>query len=245
MNSAGSMRAARQWQREHRLAANATSLQGLGNSETGRRYAQRDQCRAACNDTVDDGGTCARLRRRGWPTAGPTGPWLLAGSSKKMRKYGTKVAAVGGAAALGGLAYSSIRTGRPAVRPRSATHPSTPCRAMRWMPAPPSGARHGGGGPGRRPHRRRRAPEDPGVPDRAGERDAARWIDADWAPPSIPRPGARGGPTWGWRPRCYLASLLTIEVDHVMERGYLDELARALKLDDNLKEQHKSGRWPS
>jgi uncharacterized membrane protein YebE (DUF533 family) len=33
----------------------------------------------------------------------------------------------------------------------------------------------------------------------------------------------------------YLASLLTVEVDHFMERGYLDELARALKLDDNLK----------
>ena len=33
----------------------------------------------------------------------------------------------------------------------------------------------------------------------------------------------------------YLASLLAIEVDHFMERGYLDELARALKLDDNLK----------
>lgn len=33
----------------------------------------------------------------------------------------------------------------------------------------------------------------------------------------------------------YLASLLAIETDHFMERGYLDELARALKLDDNLK----------
>ena len=33
----------------------------------------------------------------------------------------------------------------------------------------------------------------------------------------------------------YLASLLAVEVDHFMERGYLDELARALKLDDNLK----------
>ena len=39
----------------------------------------------------------------------------------------------------------------------------------------------------------------------------------------------------------YLASLLTIEVDHFMERGYLDELARALKLDDNLKGHRAPG----
>ena len=68
-----------------------------------------------------------------------------------------------------------------------------------------------------------------------GERDAARWIDAELARPLDPHVLAREVTDMELATEVYLASLLAIEVDHFMERGYLDELARALKLDDNLK----------
>ncbi|WP_223931456.1 tellurite resistance TerB family protein, partial [Aeromonas caviae] len=68
-----------------------------------------------------------------------------------------------------------------------------------------------------------------------GERDAARWIDAELSRPLDPHVLAREVTDMELATEVYLASLLTIEVDHFMERGYLDELARALKLDDNLK----------
>ncbi|MEH8252010.1 tellurite resistance TerB family protein [Aeromonas veronii] len=68
-----------------------------------------------------------------------------------------------------------------------------------------------------------------------GQSDVARWIDAELARPLDPHALAREVTDMELATEVYLASLLAIEVDHFMERGYLDELARALKLDDNLK----------
>ena len=68
-----------------------------------------------------------------------------------------------------------------------------------------------------------------------GQPDAARWIDAELARPLDPHALAREVTDMELATEVYLASLLAIDVDHFMERGYLDELARALKLDDNLK----------
>ncbi|MGL5292352.1 MAG: DUF533 domain-containing protein, partial [Aeromonas sp.] len=68
-----------------------------------------------------------------------------------------------------------------------------------------------------------------------GQSDAARWIDAELARPLDPHALAREVTDMELATEVYFVSLLAIEVDHFMERGYLDELARALKLEESLK----------
>lgn len=68
-----------------------------------------------------------------------------------------------------------------------------------------------------------------------GLRDTARYIDGELARPLDPHALAREVTDMEQATEIYFASLLAIEVDHFMERGYLDELARALRLDPDLK----------
>ncbi len=161
---------------------------------------------------------------------------LLLGN-KKMRKYGTKVAAVGGAAALGGLAYKLYQDWQAQQStPAQPTQPlgtlegnALDARANLLVRAMVAAARADG---------HIDAAERQKIQDyltEQGQGDAARWIDGELSRPLDPQALAREVTDMELATEVYLASLLAIEVDHFMERGYLDELARALKLDDNLK----------
>ncbi|MGL5090633.1 MAG: tellurite resistance TerB family protein, partial [Aeromonas sobria] len=183
---------------------------------------------------LNDGGDKRKGQMQGALAGGALG--LLLGN-KKVRKYGSQAAAVGGAAALGGLAYKLYQDWQAQQSaPAQPTHPisalegnALDARAALLVRAMVAAARADGHiDAGEREKIQQYLTEQ-------GQSDTARWIDAELARPLDPHALAREVTDMELATEVYLASLLAIEVDHFMERGYLDELARALKLDDNLK----------
>ena len=65
-----------------------------------------EQLMGAGKGWLNDGGDTRKAQMKGMAQGGlAAGAMALLLGNKNIRKYGTKVAAVGGAAALGGLAY--------------------------------------------------------------------------------------------------------------------------------------------
>jgi uncharacterized membrane protein YebE (DUF533 family) len=63
------------------------------------------------------------------------------------------------------------------------------------------------------------------------------WLEAEIARPLDPAAIAAGASTPEMAAEMYLASLLVVDEEAFMERAYLDELARQLKLDPALKQR--------
>jgi uncharacterized membrane protein YebE (DUF533 family) len=198
-----------------------------------------DQLMGAGKGWLSDGGDSRKAQMKGMAQGGlAAGAMALLLGNKKMRKYGGKVAAVGGAAALGGLAYKLYQDWQQnqSTPPVAAPHPlnelagaELDARANLLVRAMVAAARADG---------HIDASERQKIQDyltEQGQSDAARWIDAELARPLDPQLLAREVKDMEQATEVYLASLLAIDVDHFMERGYLDELARALGLDANLK----------
>ncbi|MEN3785140.1 tellurite resistance TerB family protein [Aeromonas veronii] len=193
-----------------------------------------EQLLGAGKGWLNEGGDTRKGQMQGALAGGALG--LLLGN-KKVRKYGGKAAAVGGAAALGGLAYKLYQDWQAQqAAPAQPTHPisglegnALDARAALLVRAMVAAARADGHIDGAE---RQKIQE---YLTEQGQSDVARWIDAELARPLDPHALAREVTDMELATEVYLASLLAIEVDHFMERGYLDELARALKLDDNLK----------
>lgn len=197
-----------------------------------------DQLLGAGKGWLNEGGDSRKSQMKGMAQGGlAAGAMALLLGNKKIRKYGGKVAAVGGAAALGGLAYKLYQDWQaqqggpiqPAQPLDSLQGQALDSRATLLVRAMVAAARADG---------HIDAAERQKIQDyltEQGQSDAARWIEAELARPLDPQALAREVTDMEQATEVYLASLLAIEVDHFMERGYLDELARALKLDDNLK----------
>jgi len=64
-----------------------------------------------------------------------------------------------------------------------------------------------------------------------------RWLEAELSRPLDPSVIAQSAKTPEMAAEMYLASLLVVDDESYMERAYLDELARQLKLEPGLKEQ--------
>ena len=64
-----------------------------------------------------------------------------------------------------------------------------------------------------------------------------RWLHAELNKPLDPADVARAATTPEMASEMYLASLMMVDEEHFMERAYLDELAKQLKLEQGLKEE--------
>jgi uncharacterized membrane protein YebE (DUF533 family) len=62
-----------------------------------------------------------------------------------------------------------------------------------------------------------------------------RWLDAELNKPLDPGEVARAATTPEMAAEMYIASVLMVDEEHFMERAYLEELARQLKLEPSLK----------
>lgn len=169
--------------------------------------------------------------------------------SKKVRKVGGKVALYGGMAALGAVAYHAYRDWQskqpgnvsPAIGQPAAPEP----RTLDRLPAPEA-EQHS--------HAILRAMLGAAKADGhidAAEQEAIRgeldkldvdaqdhaWLEAEIARPLDPAEIARIATTPEMAAEMYLASLLVVDEESYMERAYLDELARQLKLDPGLKQE--------
>lgn len=195
-----------------------------------------DQLLGSGKGWLEQGGEKRKGQLQGALAGGALGMLL---GNRKMKKYAGKIAALGGAAALGGLAlklYQDWQTGQTGAGSSSPPQPLATLegealdqRAALLVRAMIAAARADG-------HidetERKRISEHL---SELGLRDTARYIDGELARPLDPHALAREVTDMEQATELYFASLLTIEVDHFMERGYLDELARALRLDPDLK----------
>ena len=67
--------------------------------------------------------------------------------------------------------------------------------------------------------------------------DLQRWLHAELNKPLDPADVARAAGTPEMASEMYLASILMVDEEHFMERAYLDELAKQLRLDPALKSE--------
>lgn len=166
---------------------------------------------------------------------------LLMGS-KKARKIGGKVAMYGGMAALGALAYRAYGDWQ---RNQAGGAQAAPPQTLDRLPAPEAeqhstavltamiGAAKADGHIG---------PDERGLLETelaklSSDAQDRQWLETELSRPLDPAAVARSAKTPEMAAEMYLASLLVVDEESYMERAYLDELARQLKLEPGLKEK--------
>ncbi len=164
---------------------------------------------------------------------------LLMGS-KKARKMGGKVAVYGGLAALGVVAYKAYSNWQSQAQGN--VSPGQPQTIDRVPPAQIEqhsqailraviGAAKADG----HIDERERVLIDGEVERITDDSELKRWFDQELAKPLDPADVARSAATPEIAAEMYLASLVMVDDQNFMERSYLEELARQLKLDPALK----------
>jgi uncharacterized membrane protein YebE (DUF533 family) len=168
---------------------------------------------------------------------------LLLGSSK-ARKVGGKLAVYGGVAAVGMLAYKAYGDWKKQQGgAQSDTQADAAPRTVDALP-PPEAEAHSQAilralvaaskADGHIDAREREAIE--GEFERIGaEGELRAWLSAELDKPLDPAEVARAATGPEMAAEMYLASLLAADEQNFMERAYLDELARQLNLDADLK----------
>lgn len=168
---------------------------------------------------------------------------LLLGN-KKFRKLGGNVAAYGGMAALGAVAYRAYGEWQKNQGTSQAESPVASSQAFAQLPAPEVerqsrmvvaamiSAAKADGHIGAEEQRLL----DSEFQKFQGTAADQQWLSTQLTGPADPAGIAQlaAGPEEG--AEVYLASVLVTGADSFMERAYLDELARQLKLDDGLKQ---------
>lgn len=163
---------------------------------------------------------------------------LLLGN-KKARKYGKKLALYGGVAAVGVLAYRAYGDWKQQSGADGSAEPQTvdrlpPAQAELHAQAILKALVAAAKADGHIDTREREAIEGE---FRRIDADASlqAWLHTELERPLDPAEVARAASTPEMASEMYLASLLAADEQSFMERAYLDELARQLKLDEPLK----------
>lgn len=168
---------------------------------------------------------------------------LLLGD-KRVRKFGGKALAYGGAAALGALAFRAYSNWQQ-QKAAAGGAPTPAPQATQFLPAPASEDHSravlkaliaAAKSDGHIDARERGLIEQKlgGVADDPGLR---RWIDQEVARPLDPAEVAAAAGSMEVATEMYLVSVLAVDSESFMERAYLDALATQLKLPADLKMQ--------
>lgn len=170
---------------------------------------------------------------------------LLLGS-KKARKYGGKALTYGGLAALGVLAYKAYGNWQANQR-GAAAEPQTVDRlppaqveqhsqaVLRALVAAAKSDGH--------IDERERALIEGEFTRLDSDRELQHWLHAELNKPLDPAEVARAAQTPEMAAEMYLASVMMVDQENYMERAYLDELARQLRLDPGLRQELESQVW--
>lgn len=159
---------------------------------------------------------------------------------KGVRKMGGGALKYGSAAALGALAY---RTYTDWQRQNATTVPQAAARTLDRLP-PPEAEQHSRGvlqalvaaakADGHVDDRERRLIQDE-LAKLSDDPETRRWLDQEVARPLDPADVARAATSPELAAEMYLASLIAVDGQGFMERAYLDEFARQLRLPEDLK----------
>ena len=159
---------------------------------------------------------------------------LLLGKNRKTRKLAT----YGGLAAIGVMAYQAYRdhqqqTAATASEPRTVDRlppPQAEQHSQAILRALIAAAKADG-----HVDDRERAVIEGEFRRIGDDAELQRWLQAELQKPLDPAEVAQAGDTPEVASEMYLASLMVVDEQNFMERAYLDELARQLKLDADLK----------
>ncbi|WP_144171455.1 tellurite resistance TerB family protein [Pseudomonas sp. Kh13] len=167
---------------------------------------------------------------------------LLLGN-RKARKYGSKALTYGGLAALGVLAYKAYGNWQ-ARQQVAAAEPQTvdrlpPAQAEQHSQAVLRALVAAAKSDGHIDERERALIE--GEFTRLDtDRELQHWLHAELNKPLDPAEVARAAQTPEMAAEMYLASVMMVDQENFMERAYLDELARQLRLDPALRQELES-----
>ncbi len=172
---------------------------------------------------------------------------LLLGS-KGGRKLGGKALKMGSIAALGALAYKAYgqwqgQQGQPSQPTQPGSQSAPPLQTVNLLPAPEvelhsramlksmiAAAKADG-----HLDDRERGLVEAELNRLQADAETRRWLEEELRSPLDPADVARAATSPEMASEMYLASLLVADETSFMERAYLDELARQLKLPDGLK----------
>lgn len=206
---------------------------------------------ARVQSATSNGNSSSFLAGLGGGALGAGALSLLLGN-KKVRKVGGKVAMYGGLAALGALAYRAYgdwqkkQPAQPtADAPAAALTPALTAEAFQRLPVAQLeqhsnavltamiGAAKADGHIG--PDERQLLETELGK--LSSDPNDRRWLEAELARPLDPASIAAVAQSPEMGAEMYLASLIMVDEESFMERAYLDELARQLKIAPDLKVQ--------
>lgn len=165
---------------------------------------------------------------------------LLLGN-KSARKLGGKALTYGGLAALGVIAYKAYGNwqaqqgtgGAAAVEPQTVDRlpaPQAEIHSQAILKALVAAAKADG-----HVDAKERQLIEEQIGALANDPQLLRWLDAELNKPLDPAEVARAASTPEMAAEMYIASVLMVDEEHFMERAYLEELARQLKLEPSLK----------
>ena len=194
---------------------------------------------AASSGTSGNGGLAGLLSGKAGAALGGGAIGLLLGS-KKGRKMGGKILTYGGLAALGVVAYKAYSNYQQQQGAKvSQAEPQTIDR----LP-PPQAEQHshailraiiGAAKADGHIDDRERELIDNEIARLTSDGQLQRWFDAELKKPLDPADIAQSAATPEMAAEMYLASVLVVDEESFMERSYLTELARQLKLEPALK----------
>lgn len=160
--------------------------------------------------------------------------------SKKARKIGGSALKYGGLAALGVVAYKAFNTWQQnnasaAQLPQPRTVDRVPALEAEFhgkavLRAIIAAAKADG-----HIDDRERQLIDQSIAQLTDDRELQIWVDQELRKPMDPAEVATSATTPEIAAEMYLASLLMVDEENFMERAYLDELARQMKLDPSFK----------
>lgn len=199
--------------------------------------ASRDDKRGL-GDLLGSGGLGGLLSGAGGGALAASALGLLLGN-KSARKYGGQALTYGGLAALGVLAYKAYGNWQA----NQGTAPQTEPQTIDRVPAPQveqhsqailkalvAAAKADG-----HVDERERQLIDGELNKLNGDPALRQWLQAELNKPLDPAEVARAASTPEIAAEMYIASLILVDEEHFMERAYLEELAKQLKLDPGLK----------
>ena len=199
--------------------------------------ASRDD-KGGLGDLLGSGGLGGLLSGAGGGALAASGLGLLLGN-KSARKYGGQALTYGGLAALGVLAYKAYGNWQA----NQGTAPQTEPQTIDRVPAPQveqhsqailkalvAAAKADG-----HVDERERQLIDGELNKLNGDPALRQWLQAELNKPLDPAEVARAASTPEIAAVMYIASLILVDEEHFMERAYLEELAKQLKLDPGLK----------
>ncbi|MGP0123999.1 tellurite resistance TerB family protein [Pseudomonas bubulae] len=214
------------------------SGQQMLEKKTGAQDGASSGGKGGLGELLGSGGLGGLLSGAGGGALAASALGLLLGN-KSARKYGGQALTYGGLAALGVLAYKAYGNWQA----NQGTAPQTEPQTIDRVPAPQveqhsqailkalvAAAKADG-----HVDERERELIDGELSKLNGDPGLRQWLQAELNKPLDPAEVARAATTPEIAAEMYIASLILVDEEHFMERAYLEELAKQLKLDPGLK----------